>query len=305
MRKGGNDLEINKIIGDKIRKFRQNKNITQEELADFLGVSTQAVSRYELGDRKVDNDILYKLADYFNVSIDNFFPPIETSSEYMISDEMGNQYINNTQLAIMTGLSVNEIKNIVNGENKLPKPSSLIKIGENLQNDEDDENLAYSFLIGAGYVEDPQDEKNELYGTGIRYLLSESERNILCDFLCNLWNADNTKHHFNSDEIYNTLFEEENKKNFSNNDVINIINNNTLEKSGYIDINNVYNNTYNKKLIKLNNHSYSNDNYNKINTYNYLVNNDEASLIAKYNQLKDIDKELINNIINTRINQDK
>lgn len=70
-------MEINKYIGDRIRNYRQSKNITQEELADFLNVSTQAVSRYELGDRKTDNDILFKLADYFNVSVNDFFPSLK------------------------------------------------------------------------------------------------------------------------------------------------------------------------------------------------------------------------------------
>ena len=69
-------MDINKYIGEKIRTLRQFKNITQEELAEFLKVSTQAVSRYELGDRKTDNDILFKLADYFNVSVNDFFPPL-------------------------------------------------------------------------------------------------------------------------------------------------------------------------------------------------------------------------------------
>lgn len=69
-------MDINKYIGEKIRNFRQSKNITQEEVAEFLGVTTQAISRYELGDRKTDNDVLFKLADYFNVSINDFFPPI-------------------------------------------------------------------------------------------------------------------------------------------------------------------------------------------------------------------------------------
>ena len=69
-------MDINKYIGEKIRSLRQSKNINQEELAEYLGVTTQAVSRYELGDRKTDNDILFKLADYFNVSINDFFPPL-------------------------------------------------------------------------------------------------------------------------------------------------------------------------------------------------------------------------------------
>lgn len=69
-------MDINKYIGEKIRAFRQSKNINQEELAEYLGVTVQAVSRYELGDRKTDNDVLFKLADYFNVSVNDFFPTI-------------------------------------------------------------------------------------------------------------------------------------------------------------------------------------------------------------------------------------
>lgn len=69
-------MDVNKYIGEKIRFLRQSKNINQEELAEYLGVTTQAVSRYELGDRKTDNDVLFKLADYFNVSINDFFPPL-------------------------------------------------------------------------------------------------------------------------------------------------------------------------------------------------------------------------------------
>ncbi len=70
-------MNINKYIGEKIRSLRQSKNINQDELAEYLGVSTQAVSRYELGDRKTDNDILFKLADYFNISVNDFFPPLK------------------------------------------------------------------------------------------------------------------------------------------------------------------------------------------------------------------------------------
>lgn len=77
-------MDINKYIGEKIRTFRQSKNINQEELAEYLGVSTQAVSRYELGDRKTDNDVLFKLADYFNVSINDFFPPISFDNAKLV-----------------------------------------------------------------------------------------------------------------------------------------------------------------------------------------------------------------------------
>lgn len=67
---------INKYIGNKIREFRLKKNITQEELAEYLNTTSQTVSRYEIGERKTNQDILFKLAEYFNVSINDFFPPL-------------------------------------------------------------------------------------------------------------------------------------------------------------------------------------------------------------------------------------
>lgn len=67
-------MDINKYVGNKIREFRQRKNITQEELAEYLNTTGQTISRYEIGDRKTNQDVLFALADYFHVSIDDFFP---------------------------------------------------------------------------------------------------------------------------------------------------------------------------------------------------------------------------------------
>ena len=68
-------MDVNKYIGSKIKEFRTWKNIGQEELAEFLNTTSQTISRYELGQRKTGNDILFDLAEYFNVSINDFFPP--------------------------------------------------------------------------------------------------------------------------------------------------------------------------------------------------------------------------------------
>lgn len=68
--------DVNKYIGTQIRKFRKRNNKTLQEVAEYLDVTHQALSRYERGERKTDTDMLFKLADYFNVSINDFFPPI-------------------------------------------------------------------------------------------------------------------------------------------------------------------------------------------------------------------------------------
>lgn len=57
-------------IGTNIKRLRQNKGVTQEALGEVLGISGQAVSKWENESALPDILILPKLADYFGISID-------------------------------------------------------------------------------------------------------------------------------------------------------------------------------------------------------------------------------------------
>ena len=57
-------------IGKNVKRLRQNKGITQEQLGEMLGISSQAVSKWENGSALPDITVLPKLADYFGISID-------------------------------------------------------------------------------------------------------------------------------------------------------------------------------------------------------------------------------------------
>ena len=61
------------MIGMNIKQFRQEKHIKQETLADAIGVTCQAVSKWETGKSLPDAGIMMKLATYFGVSIDELF----------------------------------------------------------------------------------------------------------------------------------------------------------------------------------------------------------------------------------------
>lgn len=54
----------------KLKALRREKNITQKELADVLGVTATNVSRYEKGIITPPSDKLKKIADYFGVTVD-------------------------------------------------------------------------------------------------------------------------------------------------------------------------------------------------------------------------------------------
>ena len=60
------------MIGKQISSMRKERGIKQEELANYVGISTQAVSKWENGGVP-DIELLPKIADFFGVSIDSLF----------------------------------------------------------------------------------------------------------------------------------------------------------------------------------------------------------------------------------------
>lgn len=64
---------MNETIGSTIRKLRKEKDITQEELAELLGVTSQAVSKWESGAGLPDISQLVPLANVFEVPMDTLF----------------------------------------------------------------------------------------------------------------------------------------------------------------------------------------------------------------------------------------
>lgn len=57
-------------IGENLKKLRAEKNVTQDALAEYLGVSYQAVSRWENGLAYPDIELLPEIARYFEVSLE-------------------------------------------------------------------------------------------------------------------------------------------------------------------------------------------------------------------------------------------
>ncbi len=57
-------------IGENLKKFRVEKNVTQDTLAEYLGVTYQAVSRWENGIAYPDIELLPEIARFFEVSLE-------------------------------------------------------------------------------------------------------------------------------------------------------------------------------------------------------------------------------------------
>ena len=58
------------VFKDRLKLLRENKKISNKELADALNVDVATISNYESGRRNPKNETLLQLADFFNVSID-------------------------------------------------------------------------------------------------------------------------------------------------------------------------------------------------------------------------------------------
>ena len=79
-------------MGEKLKALRIERNLTQRQVADRIGLAISAVSSYESGTRYPSYDVLVKLARIFHVSTD-----------YLLG-------ITNTRNIDVTGLRDNEIE---------------------------------------------------------------------------------------------------------------------------------------------------------------------------------------------------
>ena len=108
-------------IGEKIAQARREKRLTQEELADRLGVSRQAVSKWESGAAQPETDKLARLSGLLGVSCD-----------YLLcddaSEEQGNAFGRPKQ-ETQTAQTLNQVKiNRTRPERRLLRALRLILI---------------------------------------------------------------------------------------------------------------------------------------------------------------------------------
>ena len=68
---------LSQYIGKRIRKYRKDMKLTQDELAKKLNTSKGTISNYETGYRSPRQDDLFLLAEVLNINIDDLFPPRE------------------------------------------------------------------------------------------------------------------------------------------------------------------------------------------------------------------------------------
>ena len=54
----------------RIKALREDSDVSQKKLAEYLHCSQQAYSNYELGTRSIPSEVLIALADFYHTSVD-------------------------------------------------------------------------------------------------------------------------------------------------------------------------------------------------------------------------------------------
>lgn len=79
---------MNKVASN-IKKYRQEKNMTQDQLAEEVNVTRQAVSNWETGKTQPDIDTLTQIAEAFEISIEELIYEEKKSKIEVVKEDGG------------------------------------------------------------------------------------------------------------------------------------------------------------------------------------------------------------------------
>lgn len=85
---------MNISITKKLKKYRREKGNTQEELAVYLGISVQAVSKWERGDGYPDITLLPSISSFYGITVDELLGCAEIERNKIIKNYMA-KYLSN------------------------------------------------------------------------------------------------------------------------------------------------------------------------------------------------------------------
>ena len=70
------------MLASRLKELRNQKNITQEELANHLSIPRGTYAHYELGKREPDYNMLLRIANFFDVSTDYLLGLTDSPNPY-------------------------------------------------------------------------------------------------------------------------------------------------------------------------------------------------------------------------------
>lgn len=137
-------------IGKNVKRLRQNKGITQEQLGEVLGISSQAVSKWENGSALPDIMVLPKLADYFGISIDELMGyklNALTYKEQFVRFMIGNGILQLGEFKLKNG----QTKGYYLNSEKFTTNAQIAKLGEYFADCIRENNIEFDVIFGLAY----------------------------------------------------------------------------------------------------------------------------------------------------------
>lgn len=68
---------IDEFVGKRLRSVRVSANLSQQQIAEVIGVTFQQIQKYELGKNRISAGNLYILAKFLNITLDDFYEGLE------------------------------------------------------------------------------------------------------------------------------------------------------------------------------------------------------------------------------------
>lgn len=84
-------------FNERLFELRHQRDLSQAELAQYVGLNKQTISQYERGVRRPDLDILSILCDFFNVSTDYILGKSNVTIRYVDSSDLEKLCITDTE----------------------------------------------------------------------------------------------------------------------------------------------------------------------------------------------------------------
>lgn len=84
---------IDRVIGEQIRERRIMMGLTQDQIADTLGISYQQIQKYETGSNRVSAGRLYEIATLLNTDVSWFFPSNDSGQGLSSGDSASPRHV--------------------------------------------------------------------------------------------------------------------------------------------------------------------------------------------------------------------
>ena len=187
---------MNINLADNLKRLRKQREMTQEDLADFIGVSFQAVSKWERGEGYPDITLLPVIASFFGVTLDELVGMNDIQNE-----DKRRKLIENARLLASQG--------------KIPETISILREGLRLfPNDYEIMADLAAYLDGAGTSDDER-KKNQLESIRISERILEYctdvkiRNNVQANMCFSLWRNGEAKRAIeaaqNLPDLYKTM----------------------------------------------------------------------------------------------------